>query len=148
LAVVFHDKFYEGRKDVAPDEPVVGPPKQFGLRFEIRVRHSEISPLRQANTLRLEPHQRSSGAATVHLDHPPIRPAHLDEVTTMTDFRTAKILSHQRNIKRYARLLATALTELERQYLHKRIAEEQAELELSLSAYQRARPNYVEHRIM
>jgi hypothetical protein len=47
----------------------------------------------------------------------------------MTDFRTAKILSHQRNIKRYARLLATALTELERQYLHKRIAEEQAELE-------------------
>jgi hypothetical protein len=47
----------------------------------------------------------------------------------MTDFRTAKILSHQRNIKRYARLLATELTELERQYLHKRMAEEQAELE-------------------
>ena len=47
----------------------------------------------------------------------------------MTDFRTAKILSHQRNIKRYARLLATELTELERQYLHKRIAEEQAALE-------------------
>jgi hypothetical protein len=47
----------------------------------------------------------------------------------MTDFRTAKILSHQRNIKRYARLLATDLAELERQYLHKRIAEEQAELE-------------------
>lgn len=47
----------------------------------------------------------------------------------MTDFRTAKILSHRRNIQRYARLLATELTELERQYLHKRIAEEQAELE-------------------
>jgi uncharacterized protein YPO0396 len=54
---------------------------------------------------------------------------HLDEVTMMTDFRTAKILSHQRNIQRYARLLATELTELERQYLHKRIAEEQAALE-------------------
>jgi hypothetical protein len=54
---------------------------------------------------------------------------HLDEVTMMTDFRTAKILSHRRNIQRYARLLATELTELERQYLHKRIAEEQAELE-------------------
>jgi hypothetical protein len=54
---------------------------------------------------------------------------HLDEVTMMTDFRAAKILSHQGNIKRYARLLATELTELERQYLHKRIAEEQAELE-------------------
>jgi hypothetical protein len=47
----------------------------------------------------------------------------------MTDFRTAKILSHGRNIQRYARLLATELTELERQYLHKRIAEEQTELE-------------------
>jgi hypothetical protein len=47
----------------------------------------------------------------------------------MTDFRTAKILSHRRNIQRYARLLATQLTELERQYLHKRIAEEQTALE-------------------
>jgi hypothetical protein len=47
----------------------------------------------------------------------------------MRDLRTAKILSHQRNIQRYNRLLATDLTELEREYLHKRIAEEQAELE-------------------
>jgi hypothetical protein len=47
----------------------------------------------------------------------------------MIDYRTAKMLGHQRNIQRYARLLATDLTELERQYLHKRIAEEQAELE-------------------
>jgi hypothetical protein len=47
----------------------------------------------------------------------------------MRDLRTAKILSHQRNIQRYSRLLATDLTELEREYLHKRIAEEQAELE-------------------
>ena len=47
----------------------------------------------------------------------------------MTDFRTAKILSHRRNIQRYGRLLATELTELERQYLHRRIAEEQAELD-------------------
>ncbi len=47
----------------------------------------------------------------------------------MTDLRSAKILTHQRNIQRYARLLATELTDLERQYLHKRIAEEQAELE-------------------
>ena len=47
----------------------------------------------------------------------------------MIDFQTAKILGHQRNIQRYARLLATELTELERQYLHKQIAEEQAELE-------------------
>ena len=47
----------------------------------------------------------------------------------MIDFRTAKILSHWRNIQRCVMLLATELTELERQYLHKRIAEERAELE-------------------
>ena len=47
----------------------------------------------------------------------------------MTDFLTAKIRSHGRNIQRYSRLLATSLSELERQYLHKRIADEQAELE-------------------
>jgi hypothetical protein len=47
----------------------------------------------------------------------------------MRDLRAAKILSHERNIQRYCRLLATELTELERQVLHKRIAEERAELE-------------------
>jgi hypothetical protein len=47
----------------------------------------------------------------------------------MIDFGTAKILSHWRNIQRCVTLLATELTELERQYLHKRIAEERAELE-------------------
>ena len=47
----------------------------------------------------------------------------------MIDFGTAKILSHLRNIQRCVTLLATELTELERQYLHKRIAEERAELE-------------------
>jgi hypothetical protein len=36
---------------------------------------------------------------------------------------------HQQNIKRYCRLLATELTDLERQYLHKRIAEEYAQLQ-------------------
>jgi 5-bromo-4-chloroindolyl phosphate hydrolysis protein len=47
----------------------------------------------------------------------------------MVDFRTAKILGHRRNIERYCRLLATELTDLERQYLHKRIAEEHVQLE-------------------
>ena len=47
----------------------------------------------------------------------------------MRDLRAAKILGHERNIQRYCRLLATELTELERQYLHKRIADERAELE-------------------
>ena len=46
----------------------------------------------------------------------------------MIDFWTAKIEGHRRNIQRYIRLLATELTEFERQYLHNQIAEEQAEL--------------------
>jgi hypothetical protein len=47
----------------------------------------------------------------------------------MIDFNTAQLRSHRRNIERYCRLLATELTDLERQYLHKRIAEEHAQLE-------------------
>jgi hypothetical protein len=47
----------------------------------------------------------------------------------MGDLRAAKVLSHRRNIERYSRLLATGITELEREYLRKQIAEEQAELE-------------------
>ena len=46
----------------------------------------------------------------------------------MIDFKTAQVRRHQQNIKRYCRLLATELTGLERQYLHKRIAEEYAQL--------------------
>jgi hypothetical protein len=47
----------------------------------------------------------------------------------MIDFNTAQVRGHRRNIERYCRLLATELTDLERQYLHKRIAEEHAQLE-------------------
>ncbi len=52
----------------------------------------------------------------------------------MLDFNTARlvqarVLGHWRNIERYCRLLATELTDLEREYLHKRIAEEHAQLE-------------------
>lgn len=47
----------------------------------------------------------------------------------MIDFSTAQVRGHRRNIERYCRLLATELTDLEREYLHKRIAEEQAQLE-------------------
>jgi hypothetical protein len=47
----------------------------------------------------------------------------------MIDFYATQVRGHRRNIERYCRLLATELTELERQYLHKRIAQEQAQLE-------------------
>ena len=46
----------------------------------------------------------------------------------MINFHAAQVRNHRRNIERYCRLLATYLTALERQYLHKRIAEEHAEL--------------------
>ncbi len=58
-----------------------------------------------------------------------------EKTTMMTmDMRVKKILGHQRNIQRYCRLLATDLTDLERQYLHKRIAEEHAAPGSSLHA--------------
>ena len=47
----------------------------------------------------------------------------------MIDLKTAQVRRHRQNIARYCRLLATELTDLERQYLHKRIAEEHAQLE-------------------
>ena len=50
------------------------------------------------------------------------------EVRIKTDYLNAKILSHRANLQRYAMLLATQLTELERKSLHKRIAEEHAEV--------------------
>jgi hypothetical protein len=46
----------------------------------------------------------------------------------MIDFYTAQVRRHRQNVERYCRLLATELTDLERQYLHKRIAEEYAQL--------------------
>jgi 5-bromo-4-chloroindolyl phosphate hydrolysis protein len=47
----------------------------------------------------------------------------------MIDFKAAQVPRHRQNIERYCRLLATELTDLERQYLHNRIAEEHAQLE-------------------
>jgi hypothetical protein len=47
----------------------------------------------------------------------------------MIDFHAAQARGHRQNIERYCRLLATELTDLERHYLHKRIAEEYAQLE-------------------
>jgi hypothetical protein len=51
------------------------------------------------------------------------------KMTEDIDLHTAQLRSHRRNIERYCRLLATELTDLEREYLHKRIAEEHAQLE-------------------
>jgi hypothetical protein len=45
------------------------------------------------------------------------------------DATDALIQARQKNINRYCRLLATLLTDHEREYLHRRIAEERLELE-------------------
>jgi len=44
----------------------------------------------------------------------------------MTTQLSARIRAHKTNIDRYYRLLATQLTDHERRYIYKRIAEEQA----------------------
>jgi len=56
----------------------------------------------------------------------------------MIDFKTAQVRRHQQNLERYCRLLATELTNLQRQYLHKRIAEEYAQLKRLEKAASRA----------
>ena len=50
------------------------------------------------------------------------------------------IKARQKNLDRYCRLLATPLTDLEREYLHSRIAEEKRELERLTQPYEHADP--------
>ncbi|MDH2404190.1 hypothetical protein QCM77_30180 [Bradyrhizobium sp. SSUT18] len=52
----------------------------------------------------------------------------------MTEERIARLRTHRNNIDRYRRLLKTKLSEIERQYLEKRLSEEQAAMEMHLSA--------------
>jgi len=47
----------------------------------------------------------------------------------MIDQQIARIRTHRNNIHRYRRLLRTGLTELEREFLERRLAEEQSQLE-------------------
>jgi len=47
----------------------------------------------------------------------------------MNNTQAARIEAHRNNIKRYARLLTTELTESERAFIHRRMAEEHRALE-------------------
>ncbi|WOH51101.1 hypothetical protein [Bradyrhizobium sp. sBnM-33] len=47
----------------------------------------------------------------------------------MIDEKLARLRTHRNNIDRYRRLLKTRLTELEQQYIEKRLSEEQSALE-------------------
>jgi len=44
----------------------------------------------------------------------------------MTDENLARLRTHRNNISRYRRLLRTTLTELEREYIERRLQEEQS----------------------
>ncbi|BAR62548.1 hypothetical protein NK6_9409 [Bradyrhizobium diazoefficiens] len=50
-------------------------------------------------------------------------------MTTMLDEDLARIRAHRNNIHRYRRLLRTRLSELERQFIERRLAEEQTALD-------------------
>lgn len=50
------------------------------------------------------------------------------------DFRSKAIRSHQSNIRRYNRLLETDLTQLERDFIKRRIAEETAAIQVAASS--------------
>jgi predicted house-cleaning noncanonical NTP pyrophosphatase (MazG superfamily) len=47
----------------------------------------------------------------------------------MLDIASARLRTHRNNIARYRRLLETKLTELEREYIQRRLSEEQSDLE-------------------
>jgi hypothetical protein len=50
-------------------------------------------------------------------------------MTMMTDEKLALLRTHRNNIIRYRRLLKTELTELERQFIEKRLSEERSAME-------------------
>jgi hypothetical protein len=49
--------------------------------------------------------------------------------TTMIDENLARLRTHRNNIHRYRRLLATRLSELERNYVERRLQQEQASMD-------------------
>ena len=57
----------------------------------------------------------------------------------MLDQQLARLRAHHRNIQRYRNLLQTSLTELEREFVEKRLTEEQSNLE-SLAVLMPLRP--------
>ena len=57
----------------------------------------------------------------------------------MIDQQLARLRAHHRNIQRYRNLLQTTLTELEREFIEKRLTEEQSNLE-SLAPLVPSRP--------
>jgi hypothetical protein len=57
------------------------------------------------------------------------------------EYENALIKARQNNIDRYCRILATPLTDLERAFIHKRIAEERRELERLMAHHEQSSPD-------
>jgi hypothetical protein len=55
-------------------------------------------------------------------------------MTTMIDEQFARMRTHRNNIHRYRQLLQTNLTELERDFIEKRLTEEQSALDGSAAS--------------
>jgi hypothetical protein len=55
-------------------------------------------------------------------------------MTTMIDEKFARLRTHRNNVHRYRNLLKTQLTELERQYLERRLSEELSAMEILSSS--------------
>jgi hypothetical protein len=58
----------------------------------------------------------------------------------MIDEKYARLRTHRGNIQRYRQLLASSLTDLEREFIAKRLAEEQSAIE-TLSAQDASNPH-------
>jgi hypothetical protein len=56
-------------------------------------------------------------------------PRLLSVMTNVPDAREARIVAHRSNLNRYCRLLTTTLTDLERDFIHRRITEERKAVE-------------------
>jgi hypothetical protein len=50
-------------------------------------------------------------------------------MTTMINENIARLRTHRNNVARYRRLLQTKLTDLERQFIERRLSEEQSDYE-------------------
>jgi hypothetical protein len=70
-----------------------------------------------AESIRTDPDDDIGAAPAAH---------RLVRLRQATDLRTAKMRAHRDNIRRYKRILATDLTDLERQFVTRRLAEEQS----------------------
>jgi hypothetical protein len=62
--------------------------------------------------------------------------SHRQRMTMMIDEKLARLRAHRNNVYRYRRLLHTTLTEVEREFIERRLGEEQSALrDLAASAF-------------